>query len=311
MPSTTEISVLAAFCLLLSGPSAAATITIDCDAGGSIGKAIGGLNPGDTLLVSGTCKENVSIAPDVVGITLDGQGKATIQHPGAGSSSGPAAHAMYIRGRSITITGFTVRGGNGDGIHLSGPAHAVIDGNIVMENKGRGIHMDKGTIAQIVNNTVRNNGTIGINVNELSYARIGFLIPPDEKPGPNVIQNNGGDGIYVGRGSSAWIVGNTMRGNAGNGVAVDRSSHADVVGNTIAGNRGDGIAATHNSGVNLVSERTPRREGANQTDPAEKNGGVGVRCSIGGYIAGPIGTLTGTRGPKDIDSTCVDRLLSQ
>lgn len=311
MTSTSRFCVLAACLFFLSPASEAATVTVDCDAGGSIGKAIAGLKPGDTLLVSGTCKENVSIAPEVVGITLNGQGKATIQHPGAASGSGPAAHAMYVRGRSITITGFTVRGGPGDGIHLSGPAHVFIDGNIVIENKGRGIHMDKGTIAQIVNNTVRNNGTIGINVNELSYARIGFLIPPDAKPGPNVIQGNGGDGIYVGRGSSAWIVGNTMRGNGGNGVAVDRGSQADVIGNTIAGNRGDGIVATHSSGVNLVSERTPRREGPNQTDAAEANGGVGVRCSIGGYVAGPLGTLTGTRGAKEVDSTCVDRLLAQ
>ena len=126
---------------------------------------------------------------------------------------------------------------------------------------------------------------------------------------PNVIQGNGGDAIYVGRNSSAWIVGNTIRGNAGNGVAVDRNSQADVIGNTIAGNRGDGIAVTHSSGVNLVSEGTPRRERANQTDPAEKNGGFGISCSIGGYAVGPLGTLAGMRASKQIESTCIDRIV--
>jgi parallel beta-helix repeat protein len=283
----------------------AATISIDCDTGASITKAISGLKTGDTLVVSGTCRESVLIPPDAVGITLDGQGKATIQHLG-GVASGPAAHGIYVRGRAITITGFTVKGAV-DGIHLSGPAHAVIDGNVVLENRDRGIHVDKGSIAQIARNTVRNNGGAGINVTEQSYARIGFLIPPDERPRPNTIQNNGGSGIHVDRGSNAWIVGNTISRNAGAGVTVDRNSHADVVGNAITGNGGDGIAVTHNSGVNFASEGTARREGPNETDSADRNGSAGVRCSVGGYVRGPLGTLTGKRGAKEIDRTCVDR----
>ena len=66
---------------------------------------------------------------------------------------------------------------------------------------------------------------------------------------------------------------------------------------------------THNSGVNLVSEHTVRREGANATNAAEKNGGVGISCSIGGYVVGPLGTLLGARGSKDIDKTCTDRSI--
>lgn len=299
-------------CLALSlraGTTEAATVSIDCDTGASITKAISGLKAGDTLVVSGTCRESVLIPSDAIGITLNGQGKATIQHPGD-VAAGPAAHGVYVRGRAITIIGFTVRGAS-DGIHLSGPAHAVIDGNVVLENKDRGIHVDKGSIAQIVNNTVRNNGGAGINVTEQSYARIGFLIPPDERPRPNTIQNNGANGIHVERGSNAWIVGNTILRNAGAGVAVDRNSHADVVANAITENRGDGIAVTHNSGLNFVSEGTSRREGPNQTDSAEKNGSAGVRCSIGGYVSGPMGTLTGMRGAKEIDRTCADRTVVQ
>ena len=293
--------------IVFGGPSAldAATVTIDCDAGASVSQAISTLKPGDTLVVSGTCKESVLIPPEAVGITLTGQGKATIQHPG-GATIGPAAHGIYVRGRVITITGLTVRGG-ADGIHLSGPAHAVIDGNVVVDNTGRGIHLDKGSVAQIVGNTIRNNGAEGINVTEQSYARIGFLIPPEERPRANTLRNNRGDAIRVERGSHAWIVGNTMVGNAGSGVLVDRSSQADVIGNAIAGNTRDGITVTHNSGVNLRSEGSTRREAANQTDPADKNGGAGIRCSVGGYVAGPRGTLVGARGAKEFDRSCVDR----
>jgi parallel beta-helix repeat protein len=303
-------AIVVALIVLKSGTAEAATVSIDCDAGASLAKAIGGLKPGDTLEVSGTCKENVLISADVVGITLAGRGRATIEHPTGGEGVGPATHVIYVRGRLVTITGFTVRGGN-DGIHLSGPAHAVIDGNVIIQNKGRGIHVDKGSIAQIVRNTIQDNGGVGINVTEHSYARIGFLIPPDAKPAPNTIRSNGGTAIHVERSSSAWIVGNAIRGNAGNGVTVDRNSQADVLANAIAGNRGDGIAATHNSGVNLVSEGTTRQDGPNLTDSTDMNAGVGIRCSVGGYVAGPVGTLTGGGGVKAIESGCLDRLAQK
>ena len=304
-----RISAVVIYLALLgrAGTLEAATVSIDCDAGASMAQAISGLKAGDILVVSGTCKESVLIPADAVGITLTGQGKATIQHPG-GVTVGPGAHGIYVRGRVITITGFTVRGAI-DGIHLSGPAHAVIDGNVVIGNRESGIHVDKGSVAQIVNNTIRDNGSTGIKIIEQSYARIGFLIPPDERPRPNTIRNNGGDAVHVGRGSNAWIVGNTMLGNAGSGVAVDRNSQADVAGNAIAGNGSDGIVVTHNSGVNFASEGTTRPEGANRTDSTDKNAGAGVRCSIGGYVSGPMGTLTGTRGTKAIDRTCVDRTV--
>lgn len=62
----------------------------------------------------------------------------------------------------------------------------------------------------------------------------------------------------------------------------------------------------HSSGVNLRSEGTLRREGANQTEQGH-NGGVGVRCSIGGYVDGPLGTTPiGTEGAKAFDTGCID-----
>ena len=40
----------------------------------------------------------------------------------------------------------------------------------------------------------------------------------------------------------------------------------------------------------------------------QENGGAGIRCSVGGYVDGPLGTLGGKQGAKAIDSGCVDRL---
>jgi Right handed beta helix region len=282
-----------------------ATFTVDCDAKGKIQEKIELVKPGDTVLVSGTCSENVSIPSEVVRITLDGQGKTVIKAPGT------TADAMFIRGKDITIKGFALTGGR-DGIHLSGAAagaSAIIDGNTIQHTGRYGIHLDSGSVGRIANNRIENVASAGIDVTESSYARIGFLIPSAPKPGPNTIRNNGGHGIAVSRASSAWIANNAITDNKGGGVFVNRHSQADVVGNTISSNGGDGITASQNSGVNLRSEGTLLPQRPNQTDPATKNAGFGVKCSIGGYVEGPLGTLAGTQGTKEFDSSCIDRLI--
>lgn len=281
----------------------AATLTVDCDAGQTIMAALPKTKPGDTVLVSGTCNEHVNIAPEYVNLTLDGQKKATIRHPG-GTALSP--HAVYIRGKEITIKGFTVTGGL-DGIHLSGPASGVADGNTVTGNKGRGIHIDKGSIIRLLNNTVENSGGIGIDITGASYAYIGVFIPRVPALSPNIVRNNSGPGINVERTSGAWIVGNTITGNKESGIAVDRNAQADVIANLISGNGGNGITASFGSGVNFDSE--PRKDGPNKSD--KPNAGAALRCFGGGYVDGPMGTIAGAKGGKVIDSGCVDRVSAQ
>jgi len=84
-------------------PHQGTSTTIDCDAGGRIGPALSTLRPGDTLLVKGTCRENVSITAERHRLTLDGRGVATISAPDAG----PAAVA--VTGREIVSAGRTQR----------------------------------------------------------------------------------------------------------------------------------------------------------------------------------------------------------
>ena len=301
---TGKAAVLAILCL--SVPlTFAATASVDCDAGQTIMSALAAAKPGDTILVSGTCKEQVSVQPEMARLTLDGQKKTTIRHPGG---STPSPHAVYIRGKEITIKGFTVTGGL-DGIHLSGPASTLIDGNVVVRNAGRGIHIDKGSIARILNTTVEESGGIGIDVTGVSYAYVGVFIPRVPALSPNTIRNNGGPGINIERTSGAWIVGNIISNNKESGIAVHRNAQADVIANTINANGGDAITVSYNSGVNLASE--PRRDGPNQTAAGQNNHGAGIRCTIGGYVDGPLGTLAGTQGAKAFDNSCVDRVTGR
>jgi len=275
--------------------------TVDCSAGEKIQDKIAAARPGDIIQVSGNCGENVAIPSEVVRITIDGQGKTVIQAP-------PKGDGFFIRGREITIKGFTITGGR-DGIHLSGVAagaSANIVENTIRKTGRHGIHLDHSSVGRIAGNTIEDVHTCGIDVAESSVARVGYLLRPLGH-GPNTIRNSGEHGISVNRGSSARIVGNTIANNKGSGVFVTRNSQADIFGNSISGNAGDGITASHNAGVNLGNEDRLFDLGPNRTDAGSKNAGFGLSGSVGGYADGPAGTLAGARGAKAIDGSCVDR----
>ena len=288
----------------------AATLTVDCDAGEKIQEKLTVARPGDEIMVSGTCNENVQIYSEIVRITLNGQGKATVQVPSMMPGT-PPAFPIFIRGKEITVKGFTFIGGL-DGVHLSGAAagaSAIIENNFIRRTARFGIHIDSGSVAQIANNRIEEVGAAGIDIIEHSVARIGFLVPAQPALGPNIIRNAGAEGIAVSRASSAWIIGNTVTGSKASGILISRNSQADILANAINGNGGDAVTAAYSSGINFTSDGTPRREGPNKTDPQEKNGGFGVRCMVGGHVAGPLGTLIGMKGVKDFDNTCIDKML--
>lgn len=278
------------------------THIVDCDAGEKIQDKIAIAQPGDTILVSGACSENVGIPSEKVRITLDGQGKTVIEAP-------PKGDGIIIRGREITVKGFTITGGR-DGIHLSGVAagaSANIVGNTIRKTGRNGIHLDHSSVGRIAGNTIEDVRAHGIDVAEGSVARIGYLLRP-QGHGPNTVRGASEHGIAVTRGSSARIVGNTIENNKASGVFVSRHSQADVFGNSISGNAGNGITAIHNGCVNLDNEDKLFDLGPNETRSGSKNAGFGLSGSVGGYADGPMGTLAGVKGAKQMDGTCIDRL---
>ncbi len=277
----------------------AANLTVDCDAGEKFQERLKDAKPGDTIQVKGACNEGVRINSEVVRVTLDGGGAATIKAP-------QGRDPVFIRGRDITVRGFTLTGGR-DGVHLSGQgagASAVIERNIIRETGRRGIHLDQSSIARIGANTIENVASDGINVVESSNARIGYII---FDPLPNTIRNVGGHAVVISGGSTARILGNVLAGNKGSGIVISRNSQADLWANMISGNGGDAVAVSHGSGIVVTGATMPKREGENSTDPAHVNEGYGVSCVLAGYVDGPVGKLTGKRGGSQIDGSCTAR----
>lgn len=269
----------------------------------TIGEAVKTLKPGDTLRVSGTCDENLTLDQDIQRITLDGQGSATINGAATGNT-------ITVTGLGITIRGFTITGG-AQGIAVLDGGSAVIDGNTIENAAMNGITVFRNATAQIINNTIQNNTSSGIQVQASSVGRIGFTGPPSARVSmPNLIQGNGATGIQVLRASAAQIFSNTIQNNGGHGVLVDRNAQAEIGACLITGNTGDGIRGTRNAGLDIgtdASGATPQFDDDTNTGT---NGGFGVRCMVAGYMDGRLGKLTGAAGGKGASTEgCVDSVV--
>lgn len=173
------------FVLLLPILGQAATRELRCGPGQTIGEALKSLQPGDTLLVSGVCNENVEINEGFHNITLDGQGTAVINAPES------SRDAIRIMARAITVRGFTITGGR-DGINLRGATGTGIrvDNNTI-ENVRHGVTVHRISFAIITNNRIRNNRGNGILVFESSSARIGFGETTAPEPSPSFLVISG------------------------------------------------------------------------------------------------------------------------
>jgi parallel beta-helix repeat protein len=282
------------------GRAESGTHALTCGPEKTIGQSIKMLKPGDTLLVRGTCNENVSLGQEVDRITLDGQGTATIN----GDSS---ANAVTVTGRGITIRGFVITGGAPQAISVADGGSAVIDGNTIQYAARNGIAVFRNSSADILNNTIQNNPLAGIAIQSNSSARIGWLGPPNNRvSAPNTIQNNGAQGIQVYRSSSAQIFSNTIQNNGSQGVFVDRNSQAEIAACTITGNAGDGILGMRNAGVDIGTDATGATPQFDDDTNTGTNGGFGVRCTIDGFVDGRLGALT---GGKSFAEGCVDSVL--
>ena len=277
----------------------ARTMKLACGGRRTITAAVERLNPGDTLLVEGACVENVLIPEQVVNITLDGQGTATINGPDASSAT------INVRGNGITIRNFSSITGGQTGITVTRGGTATIDSNGIQNTGTNGIVVNLSSSARIINNTIQGNPAHGILISEGSSARIGFVMADDTEASPNVIQKNGENGIIVTGSSNARIVGNTISSNTDHGVLVNRVSHGDVSSNTIDSNGGDGVFVIRNSGVNLGEDTgSGIFDSPNTTNV--NNGGFGIRCVINSYGDGRRGTLNGASGAVSFAANCVN-----
>ena len=292
-----------------SDDTSAAAKHVTCDQGagaepdgrGPLQRAIDVSRPGASILVSGTCQENVVIPLGKDGITLDGLGTAAI------TATNPTQPAVLIGAQHVTVRAFTITGGFG-GVIITAGGRGLVDGNTIRDSGSYGVGTSQLSAAVIVNNTIQNHFQAGIGVAETSYAFIGFVAASDTVASPNIISGNRAQGIAVFRGSYARIVGNDIHDNGANGVSVRESSSAQVSDNLLNGNRANGIFVAQGSGV-LLGADTGNTIFTRPNTTTINNAGFGLRCQVAAHADGRIGTLNGVSGPTSFVEGCTDSII--
>jgi hypothetical protein len=192
---------------------------MNCDRGQNIAEVLARAEPGDTIRVTGTCVERVSIKTDR--ITLDGQGAATLDGGG-----GPIAEfdgVVTIDGASgVTIQGFTVQNGPGEGILGTHGAAFSVRNTTVQDNGFTGVAVGEGSTAELTDCSILRNG-LGIDVYTQSSAVLKGAIRTNDNltsgadiNGTSILEirgaqleasRNGGFGLFAGSNSQVAVFG--------------------------------------------------------------------------------------------------------
>jgi parallel beta-helix repeat protein len=255
---------------LTAPASAQQVIQVQCSAGGTIASALARPARSLTIVVHGTCNENVTIARDDV--RLEGA-------PGGGTIFGPddTKHTIFISGAArVTIQSLSVTGGfngiNAKGtsfvsmldshVHNTGNSGVTfdqsigghVDGSTIEANPLHGIYVESSSVT-LTNNVIDGNKQWGIMATNGSSGRIG--VTDGGQFDGNAIQNNGEGGIHIVDGSTAFVAENTISANGTNVNSVARAgiqvfnAVVDILGgNSITNHPSSGILI-HGSRVRI------------------------------------------------------------
>lgn len=244
-------------------------LAVNCDRGQRLARAVRRARPGTTIIVRGTCNEQIKITKDrlrirgVGGAAIDGNiGK--VLHEGTVTVAGA---------RRVRLENLEVRDGPDQGVVLTQGASAVLKGLHVHGHATVGVTVDA-SYAELADIDSSNNGTgfdfftgaIVIGKGPLSATRnagAGFEINAQstfELRGSKVeTSNNGGDGITLVNDSALVVLsfpesqgsGVHAQGNAGAAGLFVANSHLAVVGSNTAGS-GANVFEVAGHGVGML-----------------------------------------------------------
>src|SRR5262245_4668655 len=136
-------------------PAYSKTIEVLCGVPGqSIGKALEHAQPGDVILIRGTCNEKVTVTTGH--ITLDGLGIGTVR--GAGSTTPEAFNPLVaVEGaQGVIIKGLRVENGPGEAILIENGAAASLK-TLTLQGKTAGLVVDAGSPAELAGSRMDSN----------------------------------------------------------------------------------------------------------------------------------------------------------
>jgi hypothetical protein len=253
------------------------TLSVNCDAGDTLGEALTQIKAGDTINVTGTCTETVTITTDQ--LTLVGQEGATLD--GGGAALLPVV--MVDGARGTTFRGFTVQ--NADvGIAVINGAVVTLEGTQVQDNATSGLAAVANGVLLMFNVSVQNNG-IGVTLSSGGVGRFA---------GVSVVRDNTRQGILVANGTINFLLGAPQRelrvlNNGAHGLKFIAGRGSFFGGTLVAdGNTADGVLLQHSSAVVKGSEGFP----VVGTVSTSGNGGNGILVESGSDFSVDINLTT-------------------
>jgi hypothetical protein len=253
----TYLAVLIWTLAMLPLVAQAGTMHVNCDNNKGltrIQKAInilqqGGSEGSNTILVSGSCKENITIQ-SMDNLTLTAQGGASITDP----SNGNLDVINIFDSRRVSINGFTINGG-ANGVTCRGYSLCRFSSNTI-QNAGTGVFLTASQ-ASFAGDTLQNNVSRGLGVAN------GGQVNGDSL----TVQGNGAGITLVARGTLV-LMNSMVQGNQNVGIRAVAGSTIRIVAST--------VTANHGNGVELDQSAQARFEGFAGANGITNNGGVGV-----------------------------------
>jgi len=167
------------------------TLTVECDKGRSINKALGKAVPGDTIIIRGTCHEQVTITTDR--LTLDGEGDTIIDGQASVCDLGPFEETntgqLEIDGaQGVVVTGIKIHDSPVDGIYVRNSAAVEIRDTHVRNSCDDGIQSDQSAVT-LENSSFNENQESGFNLFDNSSLLI--------RTGSAQFNDNGRQGLQI------------------------------------------------------------------------------------------------------------------
>jgi hypothetical protein len=261
--------------LFLPTVAAAANVTVDCDAGGTINGALASLDlvGPHTITVTGTCTETVNInLRNQVTIQAPVGQTATIQ------TNNPSLNVVVISSsRRIVLNRLVVRGGR-NGVTINMGSDVNIHNSTIAENSAVGILYTQSTLT-LDSSTIRDNALAGLGAQAASLGTVGgpsasqHVLITGNRIGVTVlegfvqfngnftVENNVNFGFDVagGRLNLAGMqagVENVIRANGG-GIQLRNAATSLISGKTLIQNNVNGIILTNGSNLTMTETVLP------------------------------------------------------
>ncbi len=238
---------------MVFGPAAAREISVNCDKGNSVQKAIdagAGSAAGKTIYVTGFCTEDLLITRDHISLLGDGNtminGRIVVR----------GAHGVAIRDLTVTGPNDGLRARTAR-VFMTNVHFIANDGYGALVSGGAAIVLRNGSIAHNTGGIglLVTNGQAGLNNTEVfSNQNDGIVVSANgslSMNGGSVHSHESGTGIIAKQSSSVELGGTNVSGNLFAGVAVSMGSAAAIYDSTINYNTEIGLILSENSSVEV------------------------------------------------------------